>query len=245
MKPTKQDPKLTSTRWCLPLALLLGLGLFAADDATAQRRKRAKDRKAEPETKVEESSQGAGEEASLVGSLGMFVYPADEQSPELQNSDEAECSVWAQEQIGDMPASSTATEPTADADSGRRADRKQGGGALKGAAVGAVVGEALEGDEPDLSRKELEKVGDDVKDADSREEARHELERAARQNDRSGAETGAAVGAVTGRRRQSKQQKKAAEAADSASQAAESAESDSLRSAMKVCLESRGYRVES
>ena len=59
----------------------------------------------------------------------------------------------------------------------------------------------------------------------------------------SGAETGAIVGAVAGRRRQTKQQQSAAEAEVTA-EPAESAASDSLRSAIKVCLEPRGYRVD-
>ena len=239
----------SSTGWCLPVALLLGLGLFVADDATAQRRERANERKDRREAAVEEPSREveAGEEQSLVDSLGMFVYPADDQGPEQQEVDEVECAAWADEQVGAMPASSTPAEPSTDADSGRRGDRRRGGrDGLKGAAVGAVVGEALEDDEPEFSRDDFEpgKAGNKVKDAESLEQARRDLEKAVKDDGPSGAETGAVVGALVGRRSQSKKQQSAEEKAEDTSEAAESAASDSLRTAIKVCLESRGYRVE-
>jgi hypothetical protein len=111
--------------------------------------------------------------------------------------------------------------------------------------VGAVVGEALDDDEPELSRNNLEQgeARDSVKDADSLDEARRDLKKAARDDDPSGAEVGAVVGAVAGRRRQTKAQQGAAEATVTAD-SAESSETDSMRSAIKICLESRGYRVD-
>jgi hypothetical protein len=140
--------KPTSTSLCLPAVLLLSLGLFTPGDAEAQRRKRVDERRNPSQATAEEQSPKveADEEKSLVNSLEMLVYPAKEQSPEQQQSDEVECTAWAREQMDEMPASSPATEPTGDDDSGRRRDRERGGrGGLKGAAVGAVVGEAFQG----------------------------------------------------------------------------------------------------
>jgi hypothetical protein len=103
----------------------------------------------------------------------------------------------------------------------------------------------LDDDEPEFSRGDFdsERAGNKVKDADSPAEVRREIEKATRDDGLSGAETGAIVGAVAGRRRQTKQQQSAAEAEVTA-EPAEPAASDSLRSAIKVCLESRGYRVD-
>jgi hypothetical protein len=248
MEPIMRNLRPTPTNSCLPVVLLLVLALFVVDDATAQRRKRVDERRNPTEATVEEPGQDvdAGKDESSVSSLKMFVYPAEEQSPEQQERDEAECATWAEEQVGEMPATSTPEEASADDDSGRRRDRQRGGrGGLKGAAVGAVVGEALDDDEPEFSRGDFdpEKAGDKVKDADSPAELRRDLEKATRDDGLSGAETGAIVGAVAGKRRQTKQQQSAAEAEVTA-EPAESAASDSLRSAIKVCLESRGYRVD-
>ena len=61
---------------------------------------------------------------------------------------------------------------------------------------------------------------------------------------RAGAEVGAAVGAVAGRRQQTKAQKSAEEQAEQATAKAEvSAENESLKKAMTVCLEAKGYNL--
>jgi hypothetical protein len=240
-----KDLRIPPAGWYLPTILLLALVLITPDDASAQRRKRAEKRRADP---VEEPSPepvaAAGQ--SLTDTLKILVYPAADQSPEQQELDESECATWAQKEVGEMPAASAATESTADADSSKRRDRQRSGGAVKGAAVGAVVGEALD-DEPEISRGDLENSdpGKNLKDADSLEEAQRDLEREMRQNDRDGAETGAAIGAVAGRRRQKKAQQSEAASAEAASTtAANAAEADSLKAAMKVCLEARDYRVD-
>ncbi len=67
--------------------------------------------------------------------LGIFVYPAKNQEPALQQAEEAECYGWAQKQTGidptapPPPPAQTATGPD--------------GGAIKGAAGGAAVGTAI------------------------------------------------------------------------------------------------------
>lgn len=233
------------TTWYLPLLLLVILALFIPEDASAQRRKRAKERRADP---VEEATPepAVTEDQSLVETLRIVVYPAADQSPEQQELDEAECSAWAREEVAGMATGSATAEPSEDADSKGRRDRDRSGGALKGAAVGAVVGEALD-DEPEISRGDLKdsEPGKNLEDADSLEEARRDLEREVRQNNRDGAEVGAAVGAVAGRRRQKKSEQSEAASAEAASASAlEAAEADSLKAAMKVCLEARDYRVD-
>ncbi len=68
-----------------------------------------------------------------------FVYPKNDQTPEQQQKDEAECYVWAKNQTGfDPMAVPTATEPAPQVDSG--SDGSIVRGAARGAALGAIVG---------------------------------------------------------------------------------------------------------
>jgi hypothetical protein len=65
-----------------------------------------------------------------------IVYPARGQSPQQQNSDTAECQLWAKQ--------STGVDPVALAQqSGQPATTQRQGGALRGAAGGAAVGAAV------------------------------------------------------------------------------------------------------
>jgi outer membrane protein with glycine zipper len=68
--------------------------------------------------------------------LGVFVYPARNQPPIQQQTEEAECYGWAQKQTGIDP---TAPPPPPPAPEQKTAD----GSALKGAAVGAAAGTAI------------------------------------------------------------------------------------------------------
>jgi len=74
--------------------------------------------------------------APLDKSLGVFVFPAKEQTPEQQAKDEQACHTWAVEQSGIDPLNMTATKPDTAA---KGAD----GSAVKGAARGAVAGVAI------------------------------------------------------------------------------------------------------
>ena len=68
----------------------------------------------------------------------LIVYPAEGQTTEQQQQDEAECLVWAKNRTGFDPL---ATPQTAQA----QAEQKRGGavrGAAGGAAVGAIVGDS-------------------------------------------------------------------------------------------------------
>jgi Glycine-zipper domain len=70
----------------------------------------------------------------------MFFYPSQGQTPEQQSKDEAECRVWAQQQIGVDPAQPGPQVAAAPARQGQAVR-----GAARGAVVG-VVGGAIGGD---------------------------------------------------------------------------------------------------
>ena len=74
--------------------------------------------------------------ASLNKSLGLFVFPAKEQKPDVQSQDEQACYTWAVEQSGVDPLTTTATVPDSVA-------KGPDGSAVKGAAKGAVAGVAI------------------------------------------------------------------------------------------------------
>ena len=68
-----------------------------------------------------------------------FVYPKNNQDAQQQQKDESECYVWAKNQTGfDPMAVPTASEPAPQVDSG--ADGSMARGAVRGAALGAIVG---------------------------------------------------------------------------------------------------------
>ena len=74
--------------------------------------------------------------ASLNKSLGVYVFPAKDQSPEQQAKDEQACYSWAVEQSGVDPLNMTPTKPDSVA-------HGPDGSAVKGAAKGAVAGAAI------------------------------------------------------------------------------------------------------
>ena len=77
----------------------------------------------------------------LSSSVGLYVYPANSQSPEQQSKDDYECYNWAQGQTGHNPVNPEAinvqAEPT---------NTGPDGSIVKGAAVGALVGEVVDDD---------------------------------------------------------------------------------------------------
>lgn len=224
------------------LVIALLLGLVVVDAATAQRRRKQKRQEARTEeTRKQPTDLSTVEDAELVAALELFVYPAGGQSAEQQTADQVECAGWARQQIGEMPASPA--EGAQAEEASRREERRQGDrSALKGAAKGAVIGEALEDDQPDLpKRKDLE----DLEAPESRDDIGDNVKRARKDDDPSAAEVGAVAGAVAGRRRGKKAEAKAdARAAEAQAAGAEQAEHDDLRKALKACLEGKGYEVE-
>ena len=87
--------------------------------------------------------------AALVFSLtaaAQIIYPAQGQSPELQQRDQGECQVWATQNTGVDPAVLAQTPPAQTSSTGG-GERVKGaaGGALGGLAIGAIAGDAGKG----------------------------------------------------------------------------------------------------
>jgi hypothetical protein len=74
--------------------------------------------------------------ASLNKNLGVYVFPAKDQKPEQQATDEQACYSWAVQQSGVDPLNMQATKPDSVA-------KGPDGSAVKGAAKGAVAGVAI------------------------------------------------------------------------------------------------------
>jgi len=82
--------------------------------------------------------------------LGMFIYPADNQTPEQQQADETACMDWAEAQTGlVLQPGSVDTQAAGQAAQQQAADDTQGAavagaarGALAGVAIGAIAGDA-------------------------------------------------------------------------------------------------------
>jgi len=90
------------------------------------------------------SSQTTGE--SINKKVGMYVFPAKNQSPEQQNTDESDCYTWAVKQSGYDPINPTTVQ--AQQVQGNTAGSTVGGaagGAAVGAAIGAIAGDAGKG----------------------------------------------------------------------------------------------------
>ena len=84
---------------------------------------------------------------SISSSLGVAAYPSKGQSSQQQSKDEGECFGWAKKQTGIDPkavASAPTQEPGPAVGGGERV-RGAGRGALGGAAVGAIAGDAGKG----------------------------------------------------------------------------------------------------
>lgn len=82
--------------------------------------------------------------ANLASSVGLFVYPANNQSQEQIGKDDYECYDWAKGQTGFDPINARPPEQTAAQAPG--ADGSAARGALRGAARGAILGEIIDDD---------------------------------------------------------------------------------------------------
>lgn len=84
--------------------------------------------------------------SSIGSGLGLFVFPAENQSQEQQDADEVACFSWAKRQTGYDPMNPTQVQAK---EVDRSADgstlRGAAGGAAAGAAIGAISGDAGEG----------------------------------------------------------------------------------------------------
>lgn len=82
-------------------------------------------------------------------SLGMVVFPAKGQTPQLQSQDEGECYAWSKGQTGvdpmaPAPAAAPAAAQPAPAAPAQGGERLRG--AARGAAAGAIIGEVADDD---------------------------------------------------------------------------------------------------
>ena len=113
------------------LAMFLILACFASTYTSAQETQPAKP---------------ASMTASLNKSLGVFVFPAKDQTPEQQAKDEQDCYSWAVQQSGVDPLNMQATKPDSVA-KGPDGSAVKGAakGALAGVAIGAIAGDAGKG----------------------------------------------------------------------------------------------------
>ena len=73
---------------------------------------------------------------SISSSLGLYVFPANNQSAATQEADETACFKWAKQQSGYDPMNPTVYQ-------GAEVDQSADGSAVKGAAVGAAGGAAI------------------------------------------------------------------------------------------------------
>jgi uncharacterized membrane protein len=88
-------------------------------------------------------------QTTLAGALGLIVFPAKEQTSDVQAMDEQACYVWANQQTGIDPALVRANPDSAAKVAKAKMDSATVGvavgGAAKGAAAGALIG-AVTGD---------------------------------------------------------------------------------------------------
>ena len=95
------------------------------------------------------ATQGGASSTVTLEGIGMYIYPAQGQSPEQQQADESACTEWAESQTGlTLQAGSVDTQAAAAAAEQQAADATQGaavGGAARGAVAGVAIG-AIAGD---------------------------------------------------------------------------------------------------
>ena len=155
---------------------------------------------------------------TLAATMNVYVFPAEGQSTEQQNKQEAECYSWAVENTGSDPFELTKRAEQQQAQTAQaKEDVSQAGkgsaakGALAGAAAGALIGE-IASDDPGA-----------------------------------GAAIGAGIGALGGRRARRQKQSQATQQIDqqsAQSQQATQTQIDNFKKAFSVCLEAKDYMVK-
>jgi hypothetical protein len=92
------------------------------------------------------NSQSMAQEVSISKSLGLFVFPANDQSAEQIETDEIACYKWATEQTGVDPINPPQIQAEqVDTSPDGSAVRSAARGAAAGAAIGAIAGDAGKG----------------------------------------------------------------------------------------------------
>lgn len=86
------------------------------------------------------------QDAGISKSLGLYVFPSNNQDKATQNADESACFAWAKEQTGYDPLNPPEYVPNqVDSSPDGSAVRGAAVGAAGGAAIGAIAGDAGEG----------------------------------------------------------------------------------------------------
>src|SRR3954452_18360342 len=85
--------------------------------------------------------------ASLNKKLGLYIFPAKDQTAEQQQKDETYCYEWAIKNSGVDPLNMQVVKPDSNAVTGREGEVVVGGakGAAAGLAIGAIAGDAGKG----------------------------------------------------------------------------------------------------
>ncbi|HEY6978911.1 MAG TPA: glycine zipper domain-containing protein [Chitinophagaceae bacterium] len=91
--------------------------------------------------------QDASATTSLNKKLGLYIFPAKDQTPEQQQKDESYCYDWAIKNSGVDPMNMQVAKPDSNAVTGREGEVLVGGakGAAAGVAIGAIAGDAGKG----------------------------------------------------------------------------------------------------
>lgn len=88
------------------------------------------------------SAQNSG----ISSSLGLYIFPSNNQDAQTQEADEAACFAWAKEQTGYDPLNPpTVTAAHVDKSADGTAVKSTARGAAGGAAIGAIAGDAGKG----------------------------------------------------------------------------------------------------
>jgi hypothetical protein len=91
--------------------------------------------------------QNASPTASLNKKLGLYIFPAKDQTAQQQQKDETYCYDWAIKNSGVDPLNREEVKPDSNAVTGREGEVVVGGakGAAAGLAIGAIAGDAGKG----------------------------------------------------------------------------------------------------
>lgn len=88
----------------------------------------------------------AQNKSSIGSSIGVYIFPAEDQSQEQQDTDEMTCFNWAKEQTGYDPMNPTQVQAQqVDTGPDGAAIRGSARGAAGGAAIGAIAGDTGKG----------------------------------------------------------------------------------------------------
>jgi len=128
---------------------------------------------------------GIHAQQGISGSLGLYVFPSNNQDAAQQESDEMSCFKWAKEQTGFDPMNPTVAVA---ADVDRSADGSAvigaAGGAAAGAAIGAIAGDAGQGAAigavvGGIRGRRAKRVGDEMQQQANNQAAANETKRLA------------------------------------------------------------------